>query len=547
MQSICLALVVKDGADSIVRCIESARPLIDRWLIIDTGSTDGTQDAVRAALEGVPGRLLESAWVDFATNRTELIARANESGAEYVLMLDADLTVELDGEMPELTSDEYHLTLFDRGYEYALPLLTSASKPFFYDGVAHACLNCSVPVTVGDLKQIRVIDHGGGPGKDGKFERDLRNLNAKVVKDPDDTRSWFYLAQTYKDLDMVDEAIAAYKRRAEMGGWVEEVYWSLFQVGQLLVEHRDYAEGVPFLLRAWQSRPNRVEALRALAGVTTHVANKMASPEGDKLFVDRGAHRQYTPPRPAPETAEFASFSVAPAELPPEPPIAPARLRRRPRVTARKGLDPRDVSAVIVSRGNVDLEPCLATLPYGEVVVWNNSEREHDYKVFGRYAAIPETKNPVIYWQDDDVVFTAHEELLRAYEPGRVVCNMDQGWIDGAGYGDFLGMIGAGSLCDASIPAEVFARYRALYPFDDDLLLECDFAFGTMAPFKRVDLGYEARPFTDDADRLYRQPGQTERKWAMINRGRALVDPDPADDLSLAADDAALAPQAVNV
>ncbi|WP_159077753.1 hypothetical protein, partial [Mycobacterium tuberculosis] len=138
--------------------------------------------------------------------------------------------------------------------------------------------------------------------------------------------------------------------------------------------------------------------------------------------------------------------------------------------------------------------------------------------VFGRYAAIPATRNPVIFWVDDDVVFTAFDELLAAYEPGRVVCNMDQAWIDGAEYGDFLAMLGAGSLCDAHLPTEVFARYLAEHPWDDDFLTEADFAFGVLAPFTRVDLGYETRSFTDDPDRLYTQPGQTERKWRMIAR-----------------------------
>ena len=43
---------------------------------------------------------------------------------------------------------------------------------------------------------------------------------------------------------------------------------------------------------------------------------------------------------------------------------------------------------------------------------------------------------------------------------------MDQAWIDGAEYGDFVGMQGAGSICPARIPGQVFARYRDHYPND---------------------------------------------------------------------------------
>lgn len=524
MNSICLALIVKNAEDTISRCIASALPYIDRWLIIDTGSTDNTKQVILDALEGVPGELRESPWVDFATNRTEMLKAASKSGAEYILMLDADLTVEVDGPFPPLTADEIHLTLLDRGLAYSLPLLTRASKPFFYAGVAHACLNCDEPVSIAALPNVRIIDHGGGPGKDGKFERDLAALQAQVVKKPADTRSWFYLAQTYRDLDMYEEAIECYLHRASMGGPDEEVYYSKFQAGTLTCEHRDFVEGVKLLLEAWQGRPNRAEALRAIAGVTTNIANRLPFPS-DRLFVDRGAHSPYrvAPIGDAPMPGALPAIHIAiQADA-----IAPGKLRRRPRVTKKRGLNPADVSAVIVTRGNVDLAPILASLPYPDVVVWNNEVMTGqigiDVKVFGRYMAIPLTKNPVIYWQDDDIVFTAHDELLAAYEPGQVICNMDQSWIDGAGYGDFLGMVGAGSLCDAGLPAQVFARYLAEHPSDDDLLVECDFAFGVLAPFKRVDLGYLPRSFTDDPDRLYQQPGQQERKWEMIRRARRML------------------------
>lgn len=67
---ICLTMIVKDGADNIARCIRSALPVIDRWSVVDTGSTDGTQDIVRRELEHLPGRLHERPWVDFAHNRS---------------------------------------------------------------------------------------------------------------------------------------------------------------------------------------------------------------------------------------------------------------------------------------------------------------------------------------------------------------------------------------------------------------------------------------------------------------------------------------------
>jgi hypothetical protein len=73
----------------------------------------------------------------------------------------------------------------------------------------------------------------------------------------------------------------------------------------------------------------------------------------------------------------------------------------------------------------------------------------------------------------------------------------------------------------------VFERYLAVHPWDVDALVEADFIFGVLAPFKIIDVGYDTMPYTDDPDRLYTQPGQTERKWRMIERCRAML-PAPA-------------------
>jgi hypothetical protein len=199
--------------------------------------------------------------------------------------------------------------------------------------------------------------------------------------------------------------------------------------------------------------------------------------------------------------------------MPPLPDIRSKVRRRR-----RAGITPKDVSAIIVTRGDVNLDPILSSLPYDDVIVWDNSKADHDYKIFGRYAAIPEARHAVVYWQDDDVIFRNHAELLKCYQPGIAIANMDDAWVKGAGYDNNLVLFGAGSLCDAHLPQEIFSKYLETHPWDDDVLLECDFAFGTLVNWARVDLGYEVRDFADAADRLYLQPGQTQRKWRMINR-----------------------------
>ena len=50
--TLCLCMIVKNEAPVIRRCLDSVRSLIDYWVIVDTGSTDGTQDIVCNVLGG---------------------------------------------------------------------------------------------------------------------------------------------------------------------------------------------------------------------------------------------------------------------------------------------------------------------------------------------------------------------------------------------------------------------------------------------------------------------------------------------------------------
>ena len=58
-QIVCLNMIVKNEAPVIARCLASVRPFIDYWVIVDTGSTDCTQDAIRTAMADLPGELHE--------------------------------------------------------------------------------------------------------------------------------------------------------------------------------------------------------------------------------------------------------------------------------------------------------------------------------------------------------------------------------------------------------------------------------------------------------------------------------------------------------
>ena len=180
------------------------------------------------------------------------------------------------------------------------------------------------------------------------------------------------------------------------------------------------------------------------------------------------------------------------------------------------------VSAVIVTRGNVDLSPIIETLPYAQLIVWNDLERGSK-GVYGRYLAMQEAAHEVVYFQDDDVLFSAHEELLGAYQPGRITTNMPSPWYEHMGY-DRLGMflVGAGSLVPRDLPWPAFERYLAVWPEDDLFLDYCDFVSGVLSSGFRLDLGYQIFEHAIAPGRINTRPDSHMRREVMLHRSLSL-------------------------
>jgi glycosyltransferase involved in cell wall biosynthesis len=294
MSSICLCMIVRDESAVIERLVDSVRGLIDTWVICDTGSTDGTQDLIRSALADTPGTLVETEWVDFGHNRTELM-RLAEGKADYLLLLDADMVVVREGDFPEtLTADSYYLR-WPGDMEYWQKLLVSGRRRWSYFGATHEFIALDEgpePTEVSDrLDAIVIKHHADGGTRAEKFERDTQLLQQDLARDANNARAMFYLAQTYRDTGQPQPAIYHYERRAIMGGWDEEVFYSLYQSGVLRAESGDWPAALATLIKAFEFRPARIEPLYELASRL----RLRGEYESAFLFASRGLDRPLPP------------------------------------------------------------------------------------------------------------------------------------------------------------------------------------------------------------------------------------------------------------
>lgn len=263
-QTLCLCMIVKNEAQVIERCLGSVRHLIDTWVISDTGSTDGTQDLIRSALDGIPGELVEETWVDFGHNRTRNIQQAR-GRADYLLTLDADHVMRQDAPLPRLTAGSYMLR-YDTATQHRFKHLMRGDWLWRYEGVTHEYPCTDEDDVQENLDALVIEDHADGGCRADKFERDARLLRRELARDPANPRTVFYLANTERDLGHAQEAIDLYERRAALGGWPEEVYCSLLEAGILRAEKTDDWPGaMDAFSRAWEARPERLEACYELA------------------------------------------------------------------------------------------------------------------------------------------------------------------------------------------------------------------------------------------------------------------------------------------
>lgn len=299
--SICLNMIVKNESDVIVRCLESVTPLIDHWVIVDTGSTDGTQQIIRDYLKDIPGNLYERPWVNFGHNRNEALELA-KGKADYILFMDADdkLSFGPHFQLPELTEDFYAIASRSQGVQCLLPRLIKTNLNWRWYDVLHEYIMADREThgsLLSDVIYVYIADGARSKDKE-KYKKDALVLEKAMIDEPENPRYPFYLGQTYSILQNLPNALRAYRKREQMGGFVEEIFFSKLQIARTLEQMSvPPAEVEKSYIAAYRFRPIRAEPLyglicRALSERNAKKAFDLASlalmlPQKDTLFVDQ--------------------------------------------------------------------------------------------------------------------------------------------------------------------------------------------------------------------------------------------------------------------
>ena len=293
--TVTLCMIVKDEEHIIHECLDSMLPYIDRYDITDTGSTDKTKEIIREWGEknNIPGEVYDHPWEGFGKSRTASLRNADKGGADYSWVIDADDRVTGDFKYPPQFGEHWAYTLkIQRGdFEWWRNQIFKNGVGWEYVGVLHEYANCPdlepKGGTIARLLGDYAIDARtmGNRTKEFNVDGDDEAWKKKYLKDaetildclvnpdnpnyePDNQRYHFYLAQSYFDGGDYKNAKEWYEKRAAMGGWEEEQWYSVLRVAMCMTNlGEDWAKIQDVFLQSYNLRPHRVEPLFNLARI----------------------------------------------------------------------------------------------------------------------------------------------------------------------------------------------------------------------------------------------------------------------------------------
>ncbi len=270
-----LSMIVKNEAHVLTRLLSSVSPIIDYWVIADTGSTDGTQELITNFFKekGIPGELIQIDWKDDFSYARNISLNAVESKVDYGFWIDADeeLIIEPGFDKQKMLSQEIDSISLRTVYgkvDYTRKNIWKTGIDYRWDGPIHELLNSPNEKTGSVANGLHVIVRPEGSSWTNIKEKYLSHAKIleKYTETNKDPRWVFYTAQSYRDASEYETSIEWYKKRALIqGGFVEEIFISRFMIAKLSeIIGKNKQECTELYQEAHSADPLRGEAIKGL-------------------------------------------------------------------------------------------------------------------------------------------------------------------------------------------------------------------------------------------------------------------------------------------
>lgn len=264
MITISLCMIVKNEEETLARCLDTVKDIVDEINIVDTGSTDRTKEIALRYTD----RVFYFPWSQsFAAARNESYKYATK---DYILYLDADdvllesdqmkfklLKETLDPSVDSVSmyydagTDEYgNVTL-----RYRRNRLVKREKNYRWYGDCHNYLDVRGKIINSDIAVThKKLRHSVG--------RTVSIFESKIVRgDTFSARDYFYYGNELRENGRFNDAIESYDKNLSMkDGWVEDKIFACIYKGDCYQRLGDYDNELMSLFQSFLFSPPRAEA-----------------------------------------------------------------------------------------------------------------------------------------------------------------------------------------------------------------------------------------------------------------------------------------------
>jgi hypothetical protein len=238
-------MIVKNGGDILEQILTENLDLIDRWTILDTGSTDNTIEIINKILVGKKkGKLYQEPFINFRDSRNRCLDLAGKD-CKFIIMLDdtyvtrGNLRDFLTTVRSDQFSDSFSLYVQSNDTQYASNRIIKSDTELRYKYKIHEVIspknnkNVIIPI-----QHSLIFDYRSDYMENRTMTRkqyDLKLLYETIEEEPEDSRAYYYLGQTYNLLEEYEKALKYYIERVEHKdeGFLQEKIDACFEAARI--------------------------------------------------------------------------------------------------------------------------------------------------------------------------------------------------------------------------------------------------------------------------------------------------------------------------
>jgi glycosyltransferase involved in cell wall biosynthesis len=269
-----LTMIVKDAGDQFRHVLTENLPYIDRWTILDTGSTDNTISIINDVLKNKKGNLYQEEFKGFKNSRNRCLDLAGDS-CVFKIMLDDTYIIK--GNLRSFLTNyrfdknaESFSIYIKTDVQYVSNRITYSKYNLRYIYDLHEVIEPNQSYLIPEnISYITENDDTNNYMKNRTIKRkesDLKILFDEYNKNPSNHRHPYYIAETYLCMERWKEAFEWYEKRSKyQSDLVEETQDSLYKMAFISeILNYDWKDTCQLYLNAFQFMPTRPESMYML-------------------------------------------------------------------------------------------------------------------------------------------------------------------------------------------------------------------------------------------------------------------------------------------